>query len=71
MEIFLNAMLDMFEDPKYEGYDIVNKNKDKKYSFKFDNIRTIEELLIYLETELDLKIKNLKNEKILLIQKGV
>lgn len=70
IEDFLPELIEMFNDSVFEGYDlIIRSDKEKKYSFSFEELKTKDDLLSLIESKLKLSVKDLEEHKIIIIDK--
>lgn len=69
IEDFLPDLIEMLNDSVFEGYDlIIRSDKEKRYSFSFEELKTKDNLLSLIESKLKLSVKDLEEHKIIIIE---
>jgi hypothetical protein len=70
IEDFLPDLIEMFHDSVFEGYDlIIRSDKEKKYGFSFEELKTKDDFWFLIESKLKFSVKDLQEYKVLIIDK--
>ena len=68
IEDFLPALIEMLNDALFEDYDwVIRSDKEEKYSFSFNQLKTKGDLLFLIESKLKLSVKDLEEHRIIII----